>query len=214
MPKKIEIESAVGDEIINLYQAHDLSLRRIGYRFGLSAEVVRSFLVSQRIEIRKYSNREKQVDDTTVSAIVELYTGGKSIRAIGAEVGLDKERVRDLLHEQGVETRQVASDTPKMATCHPGKMAVVKGLCSTCYAQEYRAKNERRSAPCHPDKKIFAGGVCHKCWAAIPKKESKGAEPFIYCPRCGNNAFLRQSTGLHMCFKCRWEGEECRIKSS
>jgi len=60
----------------------------------------------------------------------------------------------------------------RMATCHPDRPHLAKGLCSTCYESE-RAKTrignrwkegaEGKRAKCHPTRRNFAHGLCKDC---------------------------------------------------
>lgn len=58
----------------------------------------------------------------------------------------------------------------KMATCHPDKREMAKGLCSSCYGKA------RRPATCHPDKPEAARGLCRVCYRREWRKEHPGAE--------------------------------------
>lgn len=60
----------------------------------------------------------------------------------------------------------------RMATCHPDRPHLAKGLCEYCYSKE-RAKRrkdkwvegpEGKRADCHPEKRNYSRGLCHACY--------------------------------------------------
>lgn len=58
----------------------------------------------------------------------------------------------------------------RMATCHPDRAHIAKGLCSQCYERNrsrnrkrWQDNNEGHKAKCHPQRRNFGNGLCKTC---------------------------------------------------
>lgn len=72
-----------------------------------------------------------------------------------------------------------ATNSRRMAICHPDRPQMAKGLCNSCYLQKLRNEGRVsiRMATCHPDRKgQYKGGLCWSCHYALKRKENPEIE--------------------------------------
>lgn len=84
----------------------------------------------------------------------------------------------------------------RYATCHPGRTLLAKGLCTACYAREYR-----RDRPKDPSASKFRryniissydGGQTPERVPGV-RQHAATAFPLVECPHCHRSTTLRYS---------------------